>query len=78
MNLETLAEEYITVPGIASDLGIPLLAAHNLVRGHTFPKAETLWNRLFFKRTDYRQFKAENPDLIQKLQARHAKKVATA
>jgi predicted DNA-binding transcriptional regulator AlpA len=76
MNLETLAETYISVPEIALDLAIPLPNAHVLVRSHRFPKGESLFGRPVFLRSEYEQFKADNAEYISELQGKHTAKVA--
>ena len=76
MNLETLAAEYITVPEIAFDLGITILQAHTLCRAHTFPPGRLAFGKPIFKRADYQQWKADNPERIAQLQEKNAAKVA--
>lgn len=76
MNLETLAQDYITVPEIALDLSIPHYVASNLTRKHTFPKADFAFEKPVFKRDEYAQFKTDHADVIQKLREKYAEKTA--
>lgn len=74
MNLETLVGQYITVPGISLDLGIPVTAAQNLSRRREFPQGVEIFGRWVFDRDAYLQWKVDYAVSIREYQEKHAVK----